>query len=115
VDTVYGLVALASIFGGLGLAVGWLAGVGVVRWARDRDRAGRVVAAVLVALTLGIGIQQITAIRSASRSNADARAHDYSLAGLWVGLAVWVTVVNAAGVVIGVRLPVRRYGRRGVG
>jgi hypothetical protein len=88
VNTVYGLLALASIFGGLGLAVGWLVGMGVVRWARDRDRTGRVVAAVLVALALGIGIQQITAIRTSPMNNADARAHDYSLTGLWVGLGV---------------------------
>lgn len=108
----YGLVALASVFGGLGLAIGLLAGTGVVRFARDKGRAARVVAVVLVLAVLGIGIQQTTAIRTVPKNTADARAHDYSLAGLWVGLAVWVTAANAVGAVIGVRLPVRRDGRK---
>jgi hypothetical protein len=112
VNTVYGLIALASVFGGLGLAIGWLAGTGVVRFTRDRDRAARVVAAVLAVVVLGIGIQQTTAIRTVPKNNADARAHDYSLAELWVGLSVWVTAANAVGAVIGVHIPVRRYGRK---
>jgi hypothetical protein len=112
VNTVYGLAALASIFGGLGLAVGLLAGAAVVRWARDTHRASRVVSAALVAVVLGIGIQQTTAIRTVPRNAADARAHDYSLAGLLVGLAVWVTAANAVGAVVGVRIPVRRDGRK---
>jgi hypothetical protein len=112
VNIVYGLVALASVFGGLGLATGWLAGTGVVRFTRDNDRAARVVAAVLVVAVLGIGIQQTTAIRTVPKNSADARAHDYSLAELWVGLSLWVTAANAFGAVIGVHIPVRRYGRK---
>jgi hypothetical protein len=112
VTTVYGVAALASVVGGLGLAIGLLAGAGVVRWAGDTQRASRVVSAVLVMAVLAIGIRQTTAIRTVPRNAADARAHDYSLAGLWVGLAVWVTAANAVGAVVGVRIPVRRDGRK---
>jgi hypothetical protein len=37
VTTVYGVAALASVVGGLGLAIGLLAGAGVVRWAVTRS------------------------------------------------------------------------------
>jgi hypothetical protein len=112
VTTVYGVAALASVVGGLGLAIGLLAGAGVVRWAGDTQRASRVVSAVLVMAVLAIGIRQTTAIRTVPRNAADAHAHDYSLAGLLVGLAVWVTAANAVGAVVGVRIPVRRDTRR---
>lgn len=108
-STVYDLVGLASMLGMVGFAAGWLVGSGVVRWLPDKSRTGWIVAAVLVLVVLGIGLQQATAIRTVPRDAADARAHDYSLAALWVGLAIWATVVNAAGVVAGVRFPIHRF------
>ena len=50
-------------------------------------------------------------MRTVPRSNADARAHDYSLAKLEQALIVWVCGVNGVGAVIGIR---RRTGRVGV-
>ena len=53
----------------------------------------------------------VRARRRSAERNADARAHDYSLAKLEQALIVWVCGVNAVGAVIGIR---RRTGRVGV-
>jgi hypothetical protein len=111
-DTVYGLIALAAILGAVGLLIGLVVGAAIVRWADGSRRLGRWSAVVLAALVLAVGIQQITAIRTEPLNAADAKAHDYSLAPLWVALGVWGTAINTVGAVVGVHLALRRHSPR---
>jgi hypothetical protein len=111
-DTVYGLIAFAAILGGVGLLIGLVVGAVIVRWADGSRRLGRWSAVVLAALVLAVGVQQITAIRTEPRNAADSKAHDYSLAPLWIALGVWGTAINTVGAVTGVYLALRLHGRR---
>jgi len=112
VDTVYGLIALAAVLGAIGLALGLLVGLGVVRWAGGSHSAARRAAIVLIAVILAIGVWQVTSIRTEPTSNADAKAHDYSLAGLDVALAAWATLINTGGAALGVYIAIRWQSRR---
>jgi hypothetical protein len=108
---VFGLVALASLFGVDGFAIGCVVGFGV-RWRGVENKTAWIVTGAVVALVLVLGIWQTTAIQTVPSSTSDARAQDYSLSRLWQMLALWVTCVNALGAAAGVRFVLRR-GRRG--
>jgi hypothetical protein len=114
-DVLYALAGLASVVGAIGFLVGRLVAMGIVRWAHRKERAGRIAAWVMVALLAGVGIQQASAVRTVPKSNADAHAHDYSLAGLEQAAVLWVCGVNAVGAVIGIRTSIGRDRRRSAG
>jgi mannose/fructose/N-acetylgalactosamine-specific phosphotransferase system component IIC len=106
------VLVVGSLVGADGLVVGFVVGVGIARFAGRKSRAGWIAAAILVAVLVGAGIWFVTSVRTVPKNSADARAHDYSLAGLWVAMGIWMTLVNALGAVVGVRLPIRRRRRR---
>lgn len=106
------LVTLGSLVGIYGWFVGRLIGAGIARWTRRTQRAARVASILLVVGGLGLGVQQASAVRTVPRSNADARAHDYSLAVLDQALILWVCVVNSVGAVVGIRSRVGKDEKR---
>jgi hypothetical protein len=108
VDAIWAILGIASFVGAVGFAVGSLIGRAVVRWCSGAARVGRAISFLVGAVLLVIGIQQASAVRTVPKSNADARAHDYSLARLDQALIVWVCGANAVGAAIGIR---RRTGR----
>lgn len=110
---VWTVVAFAALVGAIGLAAGWLIGAGIARWVHHQERAIWIaIVAVLVLLT-AVGIQQVSAVRTVPRSPADARAHDYSLAGLDQGLIVWTCGVNALTAVVALGRRGKREARPG--
>jgi hypothetical protein len=107
-DAAWPILAIAGFVGAVGLAAGLLIGAGIVRWCRTPETVGSAISLLVVVLLLAIGIQQASGVRTVPTSNADALAHDYSLAKLDQALIVWVCGANAVGAVIGIR---RRTGR----
>jgi len=111
-DAIWAILGIASFVGAVGFAAGLLIGAGVVRWCGGAARVGQAISFVVVAVLLGIGIQQASAVRTVPKNNADARAHDYSLAKFDQALIVWLCAVNAVGAVIGIRRRTERVGVR---
>lgn len=105
-DTALSLLLTGSFVGADGFAVGLIVGAVTARVAKRESRAAWIAAAVLAGVVLVAGIYLVTGIRTTPRNTADAHAHDYSLAALWVAIGIWITAVNAVGAVLGTRAPI---------
>ncbi len=110
--TIEDLAGLAVLFGIAGVVLGYLCAVGVGRWISDSSRAAWISCAILIAVLLVLTAVAIWLTPTEPSSSADARQHDYSLAGLWIAAVVWVGLINSGGAALGTALARLRTTRK---
>lgn len=104
-DTIGPLISIILFLGGAGFLVGWIAGLIVRRRSTTHTRRNAWMTALGLAVVIGgLGVALALSIKTVPSSTADARSHDYALAGLWIAVALWLGVINAVGAACGVGL-----------